>query len=74
MNTEEHKITVSVSDIRAFIAYAAVDVLIAVGMFAVAPKGFGQVLGVAFALALLPLPAAVLYFTRWRKAFSKNEA
>ena len=53
---EEQKITVLISDIRVFVAYAAIDVLIAVGMFAVAPKGLGQVMGVAFALMLLPLP------------------
>jgi hypothetical protein len=68
MNTAEQKIAVSLSDIGAYVAYAAIDVLIAIGMFAAAPSGLGQVLGVAFALALLPLPAVVLYFTRWRKA------
>ncbi|MEJ6733661.1 MAG: hypothetical protein QNK90_16460 [Opitutaceae bacterium] len=71
---EEQKITVSISDIRVFVAYAAIDVLIAVGMFAVAPKGFGQVMGVAFALMLLPLPLLVLYFTRWRKVAHRKQA
>ena len=71
---EEQKMTVSISDIRAFVAYAAIDVLIAVGMFAVAPKGFGQVMGVAFALMLLPLPLLVLYFTRWRKVAHRKQA
>lgn len=68
MNTREPKALLSGSEIRAYIAYAAIDVLIAIGMFAVAPKGLGQVLGVAFALALLPLPAVVLRITRRRKA------
>tara|TARA_B110000483_G_scaffold25307_1_gene30072 strand:+ start:1222 stop:1443 length:222 start_codon:yes stop_codon:yes gene_type:complete len=71
---EEQKITVLISDIRVFVAYAAIDVLIAVGMFAVAPKGFGQVMGVAFALMLLPLPLLVLYFTRWRKVAHRKQA
>ena len=71
---EEQKITVSISDIRVFVAYAAIDVLIAVGMFAVAPKGFGQLMGVAFALMLLPLPLLVLYFTRWRKVAHRKQA
>ena len=71
---EEQKITVSISDIRVFVAYAAIDVLIAVGMFAVAPKGFGQVMGVAFALMLLPLTLLVLYFTRWRKVAHRKQA
>ena len=71
---EEQKITVSISDIRVFVAYAAIDVLIAVGMFAVAPKGFGQVMGVAFALMLLPIPLLVLYFTRWRKVAHRKQA
>ena len=67
-------VTVSISDIKAFIAYAAMDVFIAVGMFAVAPKGLGQVLGVAFALMLLPVPALVLYFTRWRNVAHGKQA
>ena len=71
---EEQKMTVSISDIRAFVAYAAIDVLIAAGMFAVAPKGLGQVMGVAFALMLLPLPLLVLYFTRWRKVAHRKQA
>lgn len=71
---EEQNITVLISDIRVFVAYAAIDVLIAVGMFAVAPKGFGQVMGVAFALMLLPLPLLVLYFTRWRKVAHRKQA
>ncbi len=68
MNTEESKVTVSIHEIGTFIAYAAIIALVAVGMYAVAPKGLGQMLGVAFAVALLPVPAVVLYFTRWRKA------
>jgi hypothetical protein len=68
MNIEESKVTVSIHEIGTFIAYAAIDALMAVGMYAVAPKGLGQMLGVAFAVALLPVPAVVLYFTRWRKA------
>ena len=71
---EEQNITVLISDIRVFVAYAAIDVLIAVSMFAVAPKGFGQVMGVAFALMLLPLPLLVLYFTRWRKVAHRKQA
>ena len=71
---EEQNITVLISDIRVFVAYAAIDVLIAVGMFAVAPKGFGQVMGVAFALMLLPLLLLVLYFTRWRKVAHRKQA
>jgi hypothetical protein len=67
MKTHEPKVAVSIHEIGTFIAYAAVDVLIAVGMYEVAPKGLGQIIGVAFAVALLPVPAVVLYFTRWRK-------
>lgn len=73
MKSEEQTITVSISDIRAFIAYAAIVALIAVGMYAVAPEGLGQLLGVAFALVLLPLPVAVRYFTRWRKVFEHKQ-
>lgn len=67
MKSEEPKVAVSLHEIDTFIAYAAIIAVIAVGMYAVAPKGFGQIIGVAFAVALLPVPAVVLYFTRWRK-------
>ena len=67
MKTEEPKVVVSLHEIGAFVAYAAIITLVAVGMYAVAPKGFGQVLGVAFAVMLLPVPVVVIYFTRWRK-------
>ncbi|MCP5530352.1 MAG: hypothetical protein H7A44_07905 [Opitutaceae bacterium] len=67
MKSEEPKVAVSLHEIGTFIAYAAIIAVIAVGMYAVAPKGFGQIIGVAFAVALLPVPAVVLYFTRWRK-------
>ncbi|MDB4385043.1 hypothetical protein N9023_05035 [Opitutaceae bacterium] len=74
MNSADQKVTLSLSDIGAYVAYAAIDVLIAIGMFSVAPSGVGQFLGVAFALILLPLPAVVLYFTRWRKAASTTKS
>lgn len=67
MKSEGHKVAVSLHEIGTFIAYAAIIAVIAVGIYAVAPKGFGQIIGVAFAVALLPVPAVVLYFTRWRK-------
>ena len=68
MNAHESKVTVSVREIGTFVAYAGIIALMAVGMYAVAPKGLGQILGVAFALMLLPVPVVVLYFTRWRKS------
>ena len=74
MNTKEPKVTVSIREIGTFIAYAAIVAVIAVGMYAVAPKGLGQMMGVAFAVALLPVPAVVLYFTRWWKGASEEEA
>ncbi|HVU34712.1 MAG TPA: hypothetical protein VHE61_14865 [Opitutaceae bacterium] len=66
MNSADPQVTVSAREIGAYIAYAAVITLVAVGMYAVAPKGLGQILGVGFALMLLPIPVVVLYFTRWR--------
>ena len=68
------KVTVSVHEIGTFIAYAAIISVITVGMYAVAPKGLGQIMGVAFAVALLPVPVVVLYFTRWRKAAGEKKA
>ena len=74
MNTEEQKVTVSVHEIGTFIAYAAIIAVMAVGMYAVAPKGLGQMMGVAFAVTLLPVPVVVLYFTRWRKGAGEKKA
>jgi hypothetical protein len=68
MNTKESKVVVSLHEIGTLIAYASIVALIAVGMYAVAPKGLGQMLGVAFGVALLPVPVVVVYFSRWRKA------
>lgn len=67
MSHEGPKLAVSPREIGVFVAYAAIIAVIAVGMYAVAPRGLGQVLGVAFALILLPVPLVVVYFTRWRK-------
>jgi hypothetical protein len=67
MNFQEPQVAVSVRDIVGFIACAAIDLLIAVGMYAVAPEGIGRAIGVAFALALLPLPVVVAYVMRRRK-------
>ena len=71
MDSEKQNITISISDLRAFIAYAAIDVLIAVGLYAVAPEGLGKILGIALALVLLPLPAVVLYFNRRRNILGR---
>ena len=47
-------------------AKAPVLIVIAVGLYAVAPSKAGQVLGVAVALVLLPVPLVVAYFSRRR--------
>ena len=66
MKTEDHQVSVAVRDVVGFVAYAAVLIVIAVGLYAVAPSKAGQVLGVAVALVLLPVPLVVAYFSRRR--------
>lgn len=67
MSHEDPKLAVSPREVAVFLAYAAIVAVIAVGMYAVAPRGLGQVMGVALALLFLPVPLVVVYFTRWRK-------
>ncbi len=54
-------------EVRAFRYYAVVDAAIAAGLFVVAPKGLGQLLGVLLAVLLLPVPPLVVYLLRRRK-------
>jgi hypothetical protein len=61
-------------EVRAFRIHAVIVAAIAAGMFAVAPKGLGQVLGVLFAMALLPLPPLVIYLVRRRKVADEKKA
>lgn len=68
MKTANAPITVSAREIGTYIVYAAIIAVMAVAMYNVAPKGFGQTAGVAFVMMLLPVPAIVLHFTRWRKS------
>ena len=55
-------------EIRAFRIHGVIVAAIVVGMAFVAPKGTGQILGMLFALALLPVPALVIYLLRRRKS------
>ena len=55
-------------EMRAFKCHAFVVAAIAAGMFAVAPKGIGQFVGVTFAVCLFPIPPLVIYIIRRRKA------
>jgi len=57
-------------EIKIFRIHAVMTAAIAAGLFVVAPKGLGQVLGIIFALVLLSLPAVVIYFLRRRKTGS----
>ena len=51
-------------EMKTFKLYAAEVVLIAVGLYFVAPKGTGQIVGVLFAIALFPVPPLVIYIVR----------
>jgi hypothetical protein len=62
------KVAFTVAEIRAFKIHAVIVAAIAAGMFVAAPKGVGQLVGVLFAAALLPVPPLVIYFVRRRKA------
>jgi hypothetical protein len=68
MNPDKTKPAVAFTprEIRAFKISAVVSAAIAAGMFTVAPKGLGQILGVLFAAALLPVPPVVVYLLRQR--------
>jgi len=55
-------------EIRVFKIYAVIVAAIAAGLFVVAPKGAGQVVGVLFAVLLLPVPPFAVYLVRRRKA------
>jgi hypothetical protein len=68
MNQEANpRVGFTVAEIKAFKLHAVIVASIALGMFAVAPRGLGQVLGVQFAILLLPVPPLALYFLRRRK-------
>ena len=54
-------------EISAFKIYAVIIAAIAAGMFVVAPKGAGQILGIVFAIVLLPIPPLMIYLVRRRK-------
>jgi hypothetical protein len=55
------------AEIRSFRISAVLCAAIAAGIFVVAPKGLGQVIGVLFAAALVPVPPLVIYFLRRRR-------
>jgi hypothetical protein len=54
-------------EIRSFKLYAIEVAAIAVAVFLVAPRGMGQVIGVTFALSLVPVPPIVIYLFRRRR-------
>jgi hypothetical protein len=69
MNREaqSRKIVFTAKEIRAFKIHALLVAGIAAGLVVAAPKGMGQLLGVLFAVALLPLPPLLIYLLRRRK-------
>lgn len=62
--TESKARMFTAKEIMAFQINVAVCMAVAAGMFFVAPPGVGQILGVAFAAALMPLPPMVIYLSR----------
>lgn len=68
MNQEANpRVGFTVAEIKAFKLHTAIVAAIALGMFAVAPTGLGQVLGVLFAILLLLVPPLAIFFLRRRK-------
>jgi hypothetical protein len=62
------RITFTAAEWRAFALHAVVVAGIAAGMWMVAPSREGQLAGVIFALALLPVPLVVIYcMRRWKR-------
>jgi hypothetical protein len=55
------------AEFKVFQLCAVLVAVIAAGMYSVAPKGLGQVLGVLFSVLLLPVPPLVIYVFRRRK-------
>jgi len=54
-------------EIGAFRVYAVIVAAIGAGLSLVAPKGIGQVVGVSFAVLLLPIPPIIVYVARRRR-------
>ena len=69
---QQSRVAFTREEVRIFRIHAIIAAAIAAGMFAVAPKGLGQALGVLFAIVLLPVPPLVVYLVRRRKAVKPN--
>jgi hypothetical protein len=64
---EKQRAVFTPEEMRVFKSFAVIAVAIAAGMYVVAPKGVGQLLGVIFAVALTPVPPLVIFLVRrWR--------
>ena len=55
------------AEIRAFRYHAVLVAAIAAGLYVAAPSGLGRVVGVLFAVALLPIPPLVIFLWRRRR-------
>ena len=67
---QKPRVAFTPGELKAFKIHAVVMAAVAAGMLVVAPKGWGQVLGVLLAVLLLPVPPLVIYFFR-RRALDK---
>jgi hypothetical protein len=66
--TPKPRIGFTPGELRAFRYHAIIVAALVAGMAAVAPAGPGRVLGVLFAVALLPVPPLVVYLLRRRRS------
>jgi hypothetical protein len=70
---ENHGTAFTPEEMGLFKAYLAILVVIAVGMYFAAPRGVGQLMGVLFAFALVPVPPLVIHIVRRRRFSSDSE-
>ncbi|MEO7600007.1 MAG: hypothetical protein ABIV50_13805 [Opitutus sp.] len=74
MNVEPTKMAFTPKEIRIFKIHAVIVAAITAGIFVLAPRGIGQLIGMAFAIIILPTPPLIVYFMRRRKTESKDHS
>lgn len=70
-SAEPPKVAFTPKEIRAFKVHAVIVAAITAGIFVVAPRGIGQLIGMVFAIIVLPAPPLVIYLLRRRKNRTK---
>ena len=71
-SAEPPKVAFTPKEIRFFKIHAVIVAAITAGIFVLAPRGIGQLVGMAFAIIVLPTPPLIVYFRRRREIESKK--